>query len=211
MKKITKINKASAEHEKELKQIADTNSDYGFIFWSSMPSGSYSSGNVPVSGINWAVTSIDPNATGNCGCTAATNLAIYFHARGYTNMMINSDIEDTYWGIYFYIGDGPVVMIANNFSYYAGTRGYTNFSYDTSTIFFNYSTYKTAIGNVRPVGILLCNALNDWHWVVGVGYREYSSGGQYARIVNGWQNTPNYYYLWNQGSTIISMSSYYMQ
>lgn len=205
-------------NEKEAKQysskssgtVDELNLGYGFTIWYDMPDATFTGANLPVTSIQWGTYELEPTASGNCGRTAATNIAIYFYSQGYTNMLVNSDIQQTYDSIANYISDGPAMTIAGGLSSYASTKGYT-LNYDTNLILFNFSTYKAAINNSRPVGMLLTDTTYGWHWIVGVGYREYSTGSKYARIVNGWENTSLRFYLWNQESTIISMSSYWIQ
>ncbi len=187
---------------------------YDFIDWNSMPSGNYSSDWLPFAGTTWAVMddyTYKTNPINNkvvddhCGATAATNLALYFATQGYSNLKKNGSVNDTFYDLHNRTGNGPVLMIAGSVSSYATSRGYTiNHSSVAS-----YSAFKTAIGNSRPCGILLTAAIDNWHWIVGVGYRDYTSGGNYVRVVTGWENSANNFYLWGSPATW-SISQYWI-
>ncbi len=87
---------------------------------------------------------------------------------------------------------------------YFNYKGYTLSYSSVST----YSGIMTAIGNSKPVAMLLQAAVNDYHWVLGVGYRQYPSTGDcYVRIVNGWDNSSNYYYKVNDANSANWVSS----
>ncbi|MDD2214256.1 MAG: hypothetical protein PHR21_06945 [Oscillospiraceae bacterium] len=213
-------NAAEKEIHTTARALALSNGDqsrggsYDFIDWNSMPSGSYSSDWLPFSGTTWAVMS---NYTGktnplskkvvndHCGATAATNLSLYFATQGYSNLKKNGSVNDTFYDLHNRTGNGPVLTIADSVSAYATSRGYTINNSSVSS----YTTYKTAITNKRPCGILLTAAVNNWHWVVGVGYRQYSSGGNYVRVVTGWENSANNFYLWGSPATW-SISQYWI-
>ena len=60
--------------------------NYGFINLDEMPSGSYSSDNIPYSGTSWVITSdFSDIAKNHCGATAVTNLAMYFANQNYSD------------------------------------------------------------------------------------------------------------------------------
>lgn len=98
------------------------------------------------------------------------------------------------------------MTIADKAKTYFSNRGYT---LNTSSVG-DFSGIKTAIGNDRPCGILLANGIVDWHWIICVGYRDYSSGGKYMRIVDGWNDTTLKFYMCNSGSLWISASQYWV-
>ncbi len=41
--------------------------------------------------------------------------------------------------------------------------------------------------------ILLFADLVNWHYVIGVGYREYTDGSKFIRVVDNWHNSSNKY------------------
>ncbi len=70
--------------------------------------------------------------------------------------------------------------------------------------------YKTAIAKNRPCGILLADGIVNWHWILGVGWREYSSGNFYMRIVDGWDGTSNRFYKPYSDSLWVSATEYWL-
>jgi hypothetical protein len=182
--------------------------DYGFIDWGDMPSGTYNWDMVAnAASTDWATTGeFSSIASNHCGATAVTNFALYFANCGYSNLKINSSVYDTFVAVHNIVGNGPVMTIADEAKEYFTDRGYT---LKTSSVG-SFSGIQTAIGNDRPCGILLANAIVDWHWVICVGYRAYNSGGSYMRVVDGWNDTTLKFYLCNSGSTWISATQYWV-
>lgn len=72
---------------------------------------------------------------------------------------------------------------------------------------------KNRIRNDNRVSVMSVGGYGfvDWHWILCVGYREYSNGGNYMRIVNGWDNTANKFYKINSGSLWISATEYWVK
>lgn len=99
--------------------------------------------------------------------------------------------------------------VANN---HCGATAVTNFAlHFAQRGSSNFTGIKTAIGKDRPCGILLADGLISWHWIMSVGYREYSnSSGYYMRIMDGWYDTVDRYYKLNTGSTWISATEYWV-
>lgn len=182
--------------------------DYGFIDWGDMPSGTYDWDMVAnAASTDWATTGeFSSIAKNHCGATAVTNFALYFANCGYSNLKINSSVYDTFVAVHKIVGNGPVMTIADEAKEYFTDRGYT---LKTSSVG-SFSGIQTAIGNDRPCGILLANAIVDWHWVICVGYRAYNSGGSYMRVVDGWNDTTLKFYFCNSGSTWISATQYWV-
>ncbi|WOO37424.1 hypothetical protein R2R35_02715 [Anaerocolumna sp. AGMB13020] len=180
---------------------------YGFIDWDSMPSGSYTSGYIPFGGTSWCTTGENSDIANNhCGATAATNIALYYANRGYTNLKKNNSKRDTFVAVHDIIGDGPVMMIAGGTKDYFSSRGYTLKYSSVGT----FSGIKTATSNNRPCGILLASGIVDWHWIVSTGWREYTTGGKYIRIVDGWSDYANNFYLINDSALWISATEYWI-
>lgn len=180
---------------------------YGFYNWGDMPSGSYTSDWIPFGSTDWAITGdYSSFAENHCGATCVTNLALYYASRGYSNLKVSNSKDSTFKKVYDIVGPGPVMTIADEAKQYFKERGYT-LKYSSVGYF---SGVKTAIGNDRPLGILLCNGIVDWHWVLCVGYREYTTGDDYMRIVDGWNNTANRFYKVNSGSLWVSATEYWV-
>lgn len=213
---LNKKNTALAECVKSTKKeimncnyIKDANADYGFLASSALQSGKYVSDTIRSAGtVDWAITG-DYNdiASDHCGATAVTNLALYFAKNGKTNLKLKTK-RDTFIAVHKFVGNGPKTTIADEAKKYFSDRGYT-LNYNTETA--KKQNIKTATTNERPCGILLTNKINDWHWVISVGWREYTSSGDfYVRIVNGWDNTIDRYYKPNSGSQWWTVTSYWV-
>lgn len=182
--------------------------DYGFIDWGNMPSGSYSSKTITnASSTSW-ITTYDTLhlADDHCGATASTNIALYYANRGYSNLKINNSKIDTFKAVHKIIGNGPVIMIAGGTEQYFQDRGYSL----SSSFVGDFSGIKSAANKNQIQGILLADGIDSWHWILAVGYRQYNSGGNYMRIVNGWHNTIDVFYKINYGSSWISATKYWV-
>lgn len=184
--------------------------DYGFIYSSELDSTGYygNSLNNPAKGvylsnITWAVMSnYDSDVIKNhCGATCITNMAQYFVEAGYSNAA-SSSVSTTFYDVYSFIGNGPVAPSA----FKSGAKSY--FSRQNYTLenegCGSFEGVKTAIAAGDPCAILLSDAVNNWHWVLCVGWREYSQYDQYMQIVNGWESNCNVYYKPYSGSTWMS-------
>lgn len=183
--------------------------DYGFFSSSEMPSGTYTSDTILyATSVSWAkMSDYDDIANNHCGATAVTNLALYFAKNGYTNLKINDSKDDTFEAVHDIVGNGPVMMIAGHAETYFSNRGYDlNHSSvgDTAAI-------KTATTNDRPCGILLADGLFAWHWIIGVGWRQYTTSGDfYIRVNDNWNGSVNTYYKPGTGSAWWSATSYWV-
>lgn len=212
---LKESNSVLANQHNELKQsllqqyaMMRGDGDYGFIDLINMPSGTYTSDTIlSATSTDWAIMDeFNSIANNHCGATAVTNLALYFAQRGKTNLKINSSRLDTFKAVHKIVGNGPVMMIAGSAKDYFKDRGYT-LNYSSVG---DFSGIKTATTNDRPCGILLADGLFSWHWILSVGWRQYTNGGNYMRIMDGWYDTVNRYYKLNSGSTWISATEYWV-
>ncbi len=124
--------------------------------------------------------------TDHCAATAAFNLVLFesvFLDR--PELLINDDRETTFKMIHSHIGNGPVIFSTYNsgLSKYVNAMGKT-YHYSAGT---GYSSVKSGIASNHMSTILLCGNLTNWHMVLALGYREYSDGTKYIRIVDGWE------------------------
>lgn len=187
---------------------AKGNGDFGFFYSYDMPSGNYTSDMIMSAGtVDW-VTTYDNNdiAHDHCGATTATNIALYFAKRGKTNLKINNK-RDTFIAVHSYVGNGPKTTIASDTAAYFLSRGYT---LNYCTMLTNKQSIKNATTADRPCGILLMDGINSWHWVLGVGWREYTNNDFYIRINDSWHNQTNRYYKPGNGSVWWSVTSYWV-
>ena len=181
--------------------------DYGFIDLGDMPSGKYTSDTILyATSTDWAIMDeFNSIADNHCGATAVTNIALYYAKRGYSKLKINSRL-DTFKAVHKIVGNGPVMTIAGSAKEYFSDRGYT-LKYSSVG---DFSGIKSATTSDRPCGILLADGLFSWHWILSVGWREYTNGGNYLRIMDGWYDTVDRYYKINSGSLWISATEYWV-
>lgn len=187
--------------------------DYGFIDWGSMPTGGYTNNYLSgYNSIDWVSTSeTAAYASNHCGSVAVTNLALYFAYKGKSNLKVGDRIT-TFKTVHRYVGDGPKMTIADDAVKYFRFRGYIlNYSTDRSTLMSDrIDAENEAIDNGRPCGLLLEDALFSWHWILAVGYRNYTNGDKYFQIVDGWSNNATRYYKPGEGSNWVSMTEYWV-
>lgn len=183
--------------------------DYGFFSASEMPDGQYTDDTIQnVGSVDWAkMSDYNTIASNHCGATAVTNLALYFAENGFTNLVIDNSKDETFKAVHNIVGNGPVMMIAGHAENYFSKRGY---DLNHSSVG-NTSDIVTATTNERPCGILLIDGLFAWHWVIGVGWRQYTGSGDfYIQINNNWNGSANTYYKPGTGSAWWSATSYWV-
>ncbi|MFU0827386.1 MAG: Peptidase-C39-2 domain-containing protein [Lachnoclostridium sp.] len=207
-------NSSLAKQHKEVKNaimknraVIQGDGDYGFIDLGDMPSGKYTSDTILyATSTDWAIMDeFNSIADNHCGATAVTNIALYYAKRGYSKLKINSRL-DTFKAVHKIVGNGPVMTIAGSAKEYFSDRGYT-LKYSSVG---DFSGIKSATTSDRPCGILLADGLFSWHWILSVGWREYTNGGNYLRIMDGWYDTVDRYYKINSGSLWISATEYWV-
>lgn len=182
--------------------------DYGFVDWGDMPSAAYSAKTIMSAYSTSWITTYDTAhiAHEHCGATAATNIALYYASCGYSNLKINNSKIDTFKAVHKIIGNGPTMMIAGGTEKYFHNRGYSL----SSASVYDFDAVKNAAYNDQIQGVLLADGIDNWHWVLAVGYRQYNSGENYMRIVNGWDNSIDVFYKVNSGSAWISATRYWV-
>ncbi|MCD7880692.1 MAG: hypothetical protein LUG47_03265 [Clostridiales bacterium] len=186
----------------------DSNSDYGFISDSSMSSSSYNGSSLSYGSTSWAIMSdYTPSVQNHCGATCITNAVLLIARKNSSySSLKKSTTAGTLESVYNYVGNGPIVtaskLMSGAKSYFTSCGHTLNYSSANS-----FSDVVTAIGNNRPCCILLENSASSWHWVLAVGWRQYSSGGNYFQIVTGWSRTDKYFYKVNSVSTWVSGAS----
>lgn len=214
---LEESNPALALENESFKQILldqqirtrDSNDDYGFIDWDDMPTGSYSGDTIQyASTTDWTrMDDYNSIADNHCGATALTNLALYFDRRGYDGLLVNNDTYDTFVEIHSRVGDGPELTIAPDAVEYFADYGQT-LNYDTVSA--TFSNLKSAVGDDRICGMLLEDHIASWHWILGVGYRDYTNGSDYIRIHNGWEYEVDRFYRPGYGSAWHSLTEYWI-
>ena len=174
---------------------------YGMIDWSNMPTdASYYTKTIQGgANIDYGTTGEFSGVNGaqnHCAATAAFNVIAYYSVYlDIPELFVDDDREGTFTAIHEYIGNGPVLFdrYNNGLADYAEDRGRT-YHYERGG---TYSLIKDGINSNHMSTILLTSSITSWHMVNAVGYREYSTGTKYIRIVNGWENTANRFILSN--------------
>ncbi|MFI3214934.1 MAG: hypothetical protein R3Y24_16620 [Eubacteriales bacterium] len=188
-----------------------TNEGFGFINWDEMPTDDYSADTILyATSTDWAkMSDYNDIADNHCGATALTNLAMYFDRRGYDGLAINDSKDDTFEEFHSRVDDGPEITLASDAVDYFKDYGNHTLKYDT--IGATFTNLKDAISQDRICGMLMIDNPISWHWILGVGYRDYSNGSDYIRIHNGWQYTVDRYYRPGYGSAWNSLTEYWVE
>lgn len=136
-------------------------------------------------------------ANNHCAATLLTNLCIFYKAKGYKNF-INDD-KELFKDVHNKVHDGPILFLANKAKKYFNKYNYNleiNKLKDIEEI-------KESINLGIPCAMLLMDGLFNWHWVLVIGYKD-----NYLQILDNWHKDTNRYYLINNGSKLINVSSY---
>lgn len=189
----------------------DDDDDYGFLDTVDLPSGSsYTQASIPKSNdTSWMVVYDDyKSATvyDHCGAIAVTNLALYYSLRGYSNLDQGGK-DKTFAAVHKIVKNGPKATIATDLKTYFSNCGYTAKTRSASS----YNAVKDAVRSGHPSALLLEGSIDKWHWILAVGYREYSSNEKYFRIMDGWKRHTNKFYRPNFGSNWISATEYWVE
>lgn len=171
---------------------------FGVIDWGDMPSGTYTYDDLDgCDDVDYGTTGEFDGINGadnHCGATAAFNVVTYY--KEYLNepdLYVNDDRVDTFTALHVEIGNGPVLFPGYNsgLDTYVDDRGYT-YHYLAQG---GYTSIKNGIDKDQMSTVLMVANLLNWHMVNAVGYREYTSGTKYVRIVDGWENTSRRFIL----------------
>ena len=175
-----------------------------------MPTGGFTASTIlGASSVSWAkMGDFNSIAQNHCAATLVTNLALYFASRGKTNLKKNNSNLDTFVAVHKIVPNGPVLAITSKAVKYFSDCGYT-LNYGNESV--NVDSFVAGIKADRPMAVLLEDGVLSWHWVLGVGYRDYAnSNGLYLRIVNGWVSNANVYYKPYVGSAFNSSTPYWV-
>ena len=178
--------------------------NYGIVSKKELPDFKYEDKKLDTKDIHWAIMDdFSDLAKNHCAPTFITNLAIYFQAKGYENLLIDNDIKKTFTHIHKMTGNGPVITTARTAKKYFFQRGY-RLKYETVK---SFSEIKKAIDDNMPISLLIMKSIFSWHWVMGIGYLD-SKDYDFVRIINAWDDTDERYYLINEGALFISAKKY---
>lgn len=182
-----------------------TTSDFGFKTIENMKiHGFFEKSLDLVNEVDWVATKDFNNiAKNHCGAVAVTNIIMYldkkYRVKEKSNKLIFRKVHKT-------IGNGPIFNITYGLKAYYKSLGKDLTIYKVK----NVSEYKRAIHNNMPVGILVANGVKGWHWIVGIGYRQYKNGELYFIVKDGWTKKANRYYMINKGSRLLTATAYGM-
>ncbi|MCI8609250.1 MAG: hypothetical protein HFE73_06365 [Firmicutes bacterium] len=179
----------------------DTDATYGIVSSANLPTGTYATRNLTeFSTTNWGTMSEFKSYVGDannyCGATAAFNVVNYYqHRYNRSSLLYGNSRTSTFVQLFNKIGNGPVLpnTINQGLKEYVESRG-SSFSYTDSNTF---PYIKQQINDGKMSIMLLSSAINKWHYVNVIGYRDYSSGTDYVRIINGWQHSVDKYVAGN--------------
>lgn len=179
---------------------------YEFTPWTDMPRGKFKEKRLDYRNMNLVTTSDLQYGRNHCGAVAIANIVLYFNNIGYKNLLENNNEYETLVKIHGLIGNGPVVRVEKGASRYFYSKGYDLKLNNLNS----YQDIKLAINRGHPFTLLLSSALLDWHWVVGVGWREYENGDKYLEIVDGWNRHDTHFYKINIRKDWILAMEYYI-
>lgn len=181
---------------------------FGFIDLMDIPPGDYSSGKLAYDKIDWAVTKdyID-KAKNHCGAVLVTNLALYFSAKGYNNLLVNNSKDDTFVAVHRIVGNGPIISLTKKARKFFNERAYA-LEYEGVK---SYKDMKDAIDKGQPLGLLLSSGIFNWHWIMVVGWKEDTSQRSYLRIVDSWNRTDERFYKVDSGSRLWLARKYWIE
>ena len=98
--------------------------------------------------------------------------------RGNCHLIVDTrsgrSLYETFVKVHRVVGNGPTPFIAKKAMLYFLIRGYM-LGYS------NVSNLKKSINDNTPVAVYVSKSLSNWHWVIYIGYREYSNGKFYCR------------------------------
>ena len=193
----------------KMNAIESTSSDWGFFNSSLLPIGNYVGRNLGSCTTTGWVQMSQFSDYNHCGPTAATNILKWFYKRGYSNVYRGSNLA-TYNGVKSYLVQFPMTgataSLRSGLTNYCSAWGYTLNSTQINT----FSQLKTAINNNRICDMLLQKGL-EFHWIVIIGYRDYTDDSyEYVRVMNGWSTNTSTYYMIGQGSTKVGSTAYWI-
>ncbi|MFV0380271.1 MAG: hypothetical protein ACK5KQ_05525 [Anaerorhabdus sp.] len=151
------------------------------------------------SDISWYKTSdyeLD-NVKNHCGAILVCNLCKY----------LLKETKDIFKDVHFSVGNGPILHLNRLAKRYFKKGNYQLQVNKVDSI----DDYILAINENRPVSFLLSSGINDFHWVMGIGYRKYENGDFYIKIVDGWHSDSLSYFMANKGSLWISSFKYHIK
>lgn len=125
-------------------------------------------------------------AQNHCGVTSAYNMVAYYRLRLGEPILANDRLT-VFTEIHRRMGSGPTLPVY----YRSGLQSYI--SYDTkykisvsNIIIFGWEFFKAQVDADGMSAMCVWPAVLNAHWINGIGYRIYSNGAKYARIMDNW-------------------------
>ncbi|MGI5949987.1 hypothetical protein [Peptoniphilus sp.] len=173
---------------------------FAFLKSKDLPNKNYISKTLDgVDKMNWITTGqTNLYAKNHCAAVAETNMFLYYNREN------SNDKIKIFKKVHEIVGNGPVFSIDTSAKKFFKANGYSLFSKKVN----NISNYKEEIENGHIVAILIAKGIVNWHWILGVGFREYEDGNFYAQIIDGWNNTSDKFYKLNNDKSWISARSF---
>lgn len=179
-----------------------------FLTDASLPPAPYDHGELPLDGVDWAVTSeFSQIARDHCAAVCATDLALWYAAHGPACASLSRDgsKEETFRAVHALVGNGPVPAIARHVRRYSSRQGCPL----CHSSIRGPSALQQAIGRGHPCALLLTAAPLDWHWVLAVGWRRYPDGTFYIRVMDGWHPRPDRFFQLRRRPWLVSATEYW--
>lgn len=133
----------------------------------------------------------------HCVAVSAFNMLYYYR------YILNDSIplvnrQNIFLNVHSYIKNGPVTpdQYGSRFASYINNQtnySYTYWLYSSNT----WSNYTSTIDADHMAFILAWPSLLDAHTFNGIGYITYSTTEKYCRIIDGWNNSSDRFYLWS--------------
>lgn len=188
-----------------LSYLQGGNKSYGFIKEEQLPKGDFVEKNLSFDEISWAKTGdYQKIARNHCGTVLISNIVIFSHFRASGKVLSQADRDEVFSRAHKLVGNGPVAFTKRAIKEILSIRNYKT----GSSHLWTFEDIKSSLDCGKPVSLLLTKAPLDWHWVLGLGYREYQNGEKFMRLVTGWQDSDSYFYRIREGAGIFTARSY---
>lgn len=163
-----------------------------------LPANTFRSYDLPHGKVRWCITGdYAETAKNHCAAVCLTNLALCFTQMG---ILPSLPVDKIFTAVHQLIGNGPIFFLQKK-----AKRCFSNTNqFLIGKKLCSFSEVKDSLEQGRPCALLLANHLLDWHWVLVLGYREYSAEECYLRMADGWHPTADRYYRLLPGAEWLS-------
>lgn len=150
-------------------------------------------------------------AANHCGATSAYNMVAYYRCI-YGDDIAETNMNTVFTAIHKRVGSALGLPVMP-FEYRRGLKGYiekdTNYKITITDLNTQWATYKAEIDANRMTALCIFATIIQAHYVNGIGYKIFSNGTCYARVIDNWtgynpitdpiKDVPEKYYLYNSG------------